>query len=115
MAVTKMPRRNPIRHEEVGGYAGLLVVDVHFPGARSLKDKRQPLQSILQRLRNAGFSASEVAHHDKWQLTQLAISMVARGGADIEHLLDQAVEMCERPDVEVSVVQRAVLGMDEID
>jgi uncharacterized protein YlxP (DUF503 family) len=109
------PRRHPGRDQEQGGFAGLLVVDLHLPGAQSLKDKRGPLRSVLQHLRNAGFSASEVAYHDTWQRSQLAISMVARGNADIERLLDDAVRICERPDVEVVVVQRAVLGMDEVE
>jgi uncharacterized protein YlxP (DUF503 family) len=110
-----MPRRHPGADQDAGGFAGLLVVDLHFPGARTLKDKRGPLKSILQRLHNAGFSASEVAHHDKWQRSQLAISMVARGSTDIEGLLDEAVRICERPDVDVVVVQRAVLGFDEVE
>ena len=109
-----MPRRNPQREQDAGGFAGLLVVDLHFPGARSLKDKRSPLRSILTSLRNAGYSASEVAHHDKWQRSQVAVSIVARGNVDVEHLLDEAVRICERPDVEVAVNQRSVLSFDEI-
>ena len=31
---------------------GLLTLDLHFPGARSLKDKRQALRSLEQKLRN---------------------------------------------------------------
>src|SRR6266705_1414743 len=31
---------------------GLLTLDLHFPGARSLKDKRQALRSLETRLRN---------------------------------------------------------------
>ena len=110
-----MPRRHPGRDQEGAGFAGLLVVDLLLPGARSLKDKRNPLRSVLQRLHDAGYSASEVAYHDTWQRSQLAISMVARGGSDIEHLLDEAVRICERPDIDVSVMQRAVMGLDEIE
>ena len=31
---------------------GLLTLDLHFPGARSLKDKRQALRSLETKLRN---------------------------------------------------------------
>lgn len=96
------------------GFAGLLVVDLHLPGSRSLKDKRSPVRSISTRLRQAGYSVSEVAHHDTWQRSQLAISIVARGSNDVEHLLDEAVRMCLRPDADATVVQRAVLSLDDL-
>jgi uncharacterized protein YlxP (DUF503 family) len=96
------------------GFAGLLVVDLLFPGSQSLKDKRAPLRSIIARLKAAGFSASEVAHHDLRQRAQVAISIVARGSNDAEHLLDEAVRICERPDVDVSVIQRSVLSLEAL-
>lgn len=99
-----------------GGFAGLLVVDMHMPSSQSLKDKRAPLRSIKARLHSAGFSVAEVAHHDTWQRAQLAISMVGRSTADVERELNVAVHICEQdPRVEVSVHQRTVLGMDEFD
>lgn len=97
------------------GFAGLLVVDLHLPAAQSLKDKRQPLRSVKQRLRDAGFSASEVDHHDKWQRAQVAVSIVGRRSGDVEDLLDAAVRAFEqRPEFEVSVRQRTVMGIDEL-
>jgi len=97
------------------GFAGLLVVDLHLPAAQSLKDKRQPLRSVKQRLRDAGFSASEVDHHDKWQRAQVAVSIVGRRSGDVKDLLDAAVRAFEqRPEFEVSVRQRTVMGIDEL-
>lgn len=96
------------------GFAGLMVLDVHLPQSRSLKDKRQPLRSVRQRLRDAGFSVSEVDHHDKWQRAQVAVSIVARGSGDVERLLDEALRVFDsRPDLEVSVRQRTVLAIQE--
>lgn len=96
------------------GFAGLMVLDVLIPQAQSLKDKRQPLRSIKQRLRDAGFSVSEVDHHDKWQRAQVAVSIVGRGSGDVEDLLDTALRVFEqRPDLDVSVRQRTVLAIDE--
>lgn len=96
------------------GFAGLLVVDLHMGSSHSLKEKRAPLRSITARLRQAGFSVSEVAHHDAWQRAQLAISIVARGSNDVERLLDGAVRMCERPDLDVVTVQRSVLSLEDL-
>ena len=90
-------------------------MDLHLPAAQSLKDKRQPLRSVKQRLRDAGFSASEVDHHDKWQRAQVAVSIVGRRSGDVEDLLDAAVRAFEqRPEFEVSVRQRTVMGIDEL-
>jgi uncharacterized protein YlxP (DUF503 family) len=96
------------------GYAGLLVVDLHFPASQSLKDKRSPLRSVMTRLRAAGYSASEVGMHDKWQRAHVAISIVSGGAGECERLLDEALRMCERPDVEASTVQRTVLSLDDM-
>lgn len=96
------------------GFAGLMVLDVHIPQAQSLKDKRQPLRSIKQRLRDAGFSVSEVDHHEKRQRAQVAVSIVGRGSSDVEDLLDAAYRVFEsRPDIDVTVRQRTVLAIDE--
>jgi uncharacterized protein YlxP (DUF503 family) len=108
------PQPTPTAGMSTRGFAGLMVLDIHLPSARSLKDKRQPLRSIRQRLRDAGFSMSEVDHHDKWQRAQVAVSIVGRGSGDVERLLDEALRLFEsRPDLEVSVRQRTVLAIDE--
>ncbi|MCB0879811.1 MAG: DUF503 domain-containing protein [Thermoleophilia bacterium] len=106
----------PTRRREMSGsgFAGLMVLDLHLPQARSLKDKRQPLRSLRARLRDAGFSMSEVDFHDKWQRAQVAVSIVGRRSGDVEDLLDSALRMFEsRPDLEVSVRQRTVLAIEE--
>ncbi len=107
------------RHSGAGaggaeGFAGLLVVDLHVPQSRSLKDKRSPVRSVTQSLKNAGFSASEVDHHDRLQVAQLAISIVARRASDVERLLDEAVRICERPEAEVVTRQRTVLSLRDV-
>ena len=62
---------------------GLLTLDLHFPGARSLKDKRQALRSLEQRVRNKfNVSIAEVEHQDLWQRARLAVVSV---NTDHEH------------------------------
>ncbi len=90
------------------------MLDLHLPGARSLKDKRSPLRSMTTRLRRAGFSVAEVAHHDTWQRSQLAISMVGGSYGDVDNLLDEAVRVCESTGVDVSTRQRTVLSVDDL-
>ena len=56
---------------------GLLTLDLHFPGARSLKDKRQALRSLMTRIRNEwNVSVAEVEHQDLWQRATVAVVTV---------------------------------------
>jgi uncharacterized protein YlxP (DUF503 family) len=97
------------------GFVGVLVLDFVVPGSQSLKEKRSPLRSSVQRLRSAGYSVSEVAGHDSRQRSRLAVSMVAREASDVDRLLDEAIRICERPDVDVSTVQRSLRSLEELD
>ena len=70
---------------------GLLTLELHFPGARSLKDKRQALRSLEQRIRNRfNVSVAEVEHQDLWQRSRLAVVGVNTDHAHLEATL-QAV------------------------
>lgn len=70
---------------------GLLTLDLHFPGARSLKDKRQALRSLESRIRNHhNVSLAEVEHQDLWQRARLAVVGVNTDHAHLESTL-QAV------------------------
>jgi len=66
----------------------LLTLELHFPGARSLKDKRQALRSLEQRVRNGhNVSLAEVAHQDLWQRATLAVVGVNTDQAHLEATL----------------------------
>ena len=71
---------------------GLLTLDLHFPGARSLKDKRQALRSLETRIRNKfNVSIAEVEHQDLWQRARLAVVTVNTDHSHLESTL-QSVE-----------------------
>src|SRR2546429_4954872 len=47
---------------------GLLTLELHIPDAQSLKDKRQVLRSLKDRLRrDFNVAVAELEHHDRWQ------------------------------------------------
>lgn len=70
---------------------GLLSLELHFPGARSLKDKRHVLRALESRLRNRfNVSVAEVEHQDLWQRAGLAVVAVNTDHAHLESTL-QAV------------------------
>jgi uncharacterized protein len=60
-------------------FVAILRVELHFPGAGSLKAKRSDLNSVKAHLRQRhGASVAEVAHHDAWQRSTLAVAVVGR-------------------------------------
>ncbi len=75
---------------------GLLEIDLRLPEAQSLKDKRQPLRSILARVRQShNVSIAEVAHHDEWQRAGLAIVGVNTERVHMERTLDEVLRQVE--------------------
>jgi len=75
------------------GFVAVLVIDLHFPYAESLKGKRRELQSIKAQLRTrCGVAVSEVAYQDLWQRSRLTAALT--GGS--LSALDAAVDNVER-------------------
>jgi uncharacterized protein YlxP (DUF503 family) len=67
---------------------GLLTLELHFPGARSLKDKRQALRSLETRIKNRfNVSLAEVEHQDLWQRARLAVVSVNTDHVHLESTL----------------------------
>jgi uncharacterized protein YlxP (DUF503 family) len=87
---------------------GLLEVELHLPEAQSLKDKRQPLRSILNRVRQRhNVSIAEVAHQDQWQRAGLAVIGLNTERVPMERTLDEIVrEIEETPGVVCAGEQR---------
>jgi uncharacterized protein YlxP (DUF503 family) len=57
-------------------------VELHLPYAASLKDKRQVLKSLKDRMKNVGAAVAEVDHLDLWQRAALGLAVVA-GEAEV--------------------------------
>lgn len=69
---------------------GIAVCELHLPSARSLKDKRRIVKSLVERLhQRLRVSAAETAHHDLHQRAEIGIAIVAQGEAEAENLLEQ--------------------------
>ena len=64
---------------------GVLTFDLHLPQARSLKDKRQVVRSVKERLRaRHNVAVSELEEHaDVWQRASLAVVSVAGEGTAV--------------------------------
>jgi uncharacterized protein YlxP (DUF503 family) len=72
---------------------GTLRVRLVLREARSLKDKRQVVRSIRDRLRN-GFNVSiaEIEAQDQCQLAVLGLAMIGTESRQVRSTLDQIVE-----------------------
>ncbi len=77
---------------EASGFVAVLVVDLHFPEAGSLKSKRKELSSIKAQLRaRLGAAVSEVAFQDLWQRARLTVALTA-GTASGAHTAADTLE-----------------------
>ena len=75
---------------------GLCLVEIFLPAARSLKDKRQVLRSVMERLRNRhNVSVAEVEHQDLWQRAEIAIAAVASSRKPLDALFQGIVREIE--------------------
>ena len=83
--------------------AGLCSIDLHFPDNRSLKEKRQILRGMKERVRQRfNVSIAEVDGLDLWQRVTLGVSCVSTDRRQVNRTLDQVVQYLERfPQVEV--------------
>ena len=59
-------------------------LELELPFSSSLKDKRQTLRSIKDRLRRKNVSVVESEHQDLWQraTVEIALAAVSRGAAE---------------------------------
>jgi uncharacterized protein YlxP (DUF503 family) len=97
------------------GFVAVLVIDLHFPDAGSLKAKRKELSSIKAQLQTRmRVAVSETAHHDLWQRATLTAALT---GGTIRQL-DAAADEVERwvlarcPDG--ATVQRLVASVEDL-
>jgi uncharacterized protein YlxP (DUF503 family) len=90
---------------------GLLTLELHFPGARSLKDKRHVLHGLQARIRKQyNVSVAEVEFQDLWQRSRLAVVAVNTDQVHLESTLQAvAAEAASARDGELVDQQLEVL------
>jgi uncharacterized protein YlxP (DUF503 family) len=74
-------------------YVALLLVELHFPDAGSLKAKRKDVQSVKAHLhQRLGAAVAEVDHQDTWQRSTLSVALTSGSARE----LDRATDRVER-------------------
>jgi uncharacterized protein len=86
----------------------VLVADLFFPDAASLKDKRRRLTSLTGRIR-AGFpvSVAEVGDQDLWQRGRIAVAVVSTDSRLVQSMMDRISGLIGR-DGEVELLERRI-------
>ncbi len=69
---------------------GLLTLELHIQHAQSLKDKRQVLRSLKDRLRaKFNVAVAELEYHDTWQRSVVGIVTISNEEHRVEESLQQ--------------------------
>ena len=75
---------------------GLLTLEIYIPDSRSLKDKRQVLRSLKDRLRGRfNVAVAELDHQDNWQRAQVGIVSISNDAAHLEQSLRTVLNEAE--------------------
>lgn len=76
---------------------GLLTLEIHIPDARSLKDKRQIVRSLKDRLRaHFNVAVAELDHQDLWQRARVGVVSISGDRRHLEQSLQAIAEESER-------------------
>lgn len=90
---------------------GRFQIEIHLPGAQSLKDKRAVLRALKDRLRHDfNISIAEIDHLDKWQRAAIGVVAIGPDSVYLTGLLERAAAEAER----VLAAEVAVIGEIEI-
>lgn len=76
---------------------GIMIIDIHCPYLHSLKEKRQVVSSIKEKLRHKfNISIIESDYQALWQKTQLAVSTVSHARPGAESVFNQVEDFISR-------------------
>ena len=94
--------------DDVRTYSGTMIADLILPSARSLKDRRGPQRTLVQKLRNHDFAVAQVGPADLVQRLFLAVTAVSNSETRVEELLDAAERVMFASEFEVGDLRRTI-------
>jgi uncharacterized protein YlxP (DUF503 family) len=76
---------------------GLLTLELHIPDARSLKDKRQVLRSLKDKLRREfNVAVAELEHQDTWQRSVVGVVTLSNEEKHVVEVLQKVLDRADR-------------------
>jgi len=83
------------------------VVTLHLEASGSLKDKRQVIRSLQERLRRRfNVAVAEVEEQDAWQTAVLGLTVVSNEAGHAARQIERIVEAIEETRLDAEVVDR---------
>lgn len=85
------------------------MVTLHLAASHSLKDKRQVVRSLVDRLRRQfNVAVAEVEEQDSWQTAVLGLTVVSNEAGHAARQLERIVTSIEETRLDAEVVDRQV-------
>jgi uncharacterized protein YlxP (DUF503 family) len=84
---------------------GAAIVRLHLPASRSLKDKRQVVKSVVERVKGRfNVSVAEIGEHDVWQVAEIGIACATNQPGHADDILRTVVDFIEESRLDVEVL-----------
>jgi uncharacterized protein len=97
------------------GFVAVLVIDLHFPEAGSLKSKRKELSSIKAQLHGRlGVAVAETDHQDLWQRARLTAALTGGSLAALSAAADNVVRWLEARCPDGVHVERLIASVEDL-
>jgi uncharacterized protein len=97
------------------GFVAVLLIDLHFPEAGSLKSKRRELASIKAQLHGRlGAAVAETDHADLWQRARLTAALTSGSLATLSAMVDEAERWLEARCPDGARVERLVASVEDL-
>jgi uncharacterized protein YlxP (DUF503 family) len=84
------------RSRSVPAVVGLLTIELHISGARSLKEKRMVVRSLRERLKKFNVAVAEIEFQDLWQRAALGVVAISNEQAHVDQTLASVADEVER-------------------
>jgi uncharacterized protein YlxP (DUF503 family) len=97
------------------GFVAVLVIDLHFPEAGSLKGKRKELASIKAQLHGRlGVAIAEVDYQDLWQRARLTAALTSGSLATLSAAADNVERWLEGRCPDGVRVERMLASVEDL-
>jgi uncharacterized protein YlxP (DUF503 family) len=98
------------------GFVAVLVIDLHFPQAGSLKAKRKDLSSVKAQLHlRLGAAVAEIDHQDTWQRATLAASFTGGSLATLSAHVDRVERWLEARFPDGVAIRRIYSSIEDLE
>ncbi len=97
------------------GFVAVLVIDLHFPEAGSLKSKRKELSSLKAQLHGRlGVAVAETDYQDLWQRARLTAALTGPSPGTLTAAADKVQRWLDARCPAGVGVQRALVSVEEL-